>query len=173
MARWERDRELGTTIELITQRIAEGTTLKEICRSLGWPRSFVWKWINADPERKCAYDDAMKAWADELAQETIQIADNPDPKTVGRDKLRVDTRLKIAAKWDRQRYGEQSQSLTVNAGGGSLVQILASLPPLQPTEALEDKTEINVTPEREQPTRVVPMDVRAEEAKGTPKDAEI
>jgi hypothetical protein len=109
MARWERDRDDPVTLEVIAQRVADGDTLKEVCRSRGWPKSFVWRWLCENEDRRSAYDDAMKCWADELAQETVEIADNPDPEAVGRDKLRVDTRLKIASKWDRDRYGERER----------------------------------------------------------------
>ena len=153
------------TMDVITQRLSDGESLKEICRSRGWPKSFVWKWINNDPELKNAYDGALQAWADQMAQEAIQISDDADPETgVPHAKLRVDTRLKIAAKWDRQRYGE-TPNVQINAQSGSLVAILSSLPALRAPEEDAPLSAIDVTPVRVQQEKVIPMELREADEK--------
>ncbi len=96
---------------MLFSRIAEGETLPDICKSQEIPYSLAWRWIATTPALKVQYDSALQAWADRLAQETVGIADavegSDEASHVTAAKLRVDTRLKIAGKWDRDRYGER------------------------------------------------------------------
>jgi hypothetical protein len=108
MQRWERDGG-AVAVSVIVQRVADGETLKEICRSRGWPYSVVAKWIAMDEVVKGAYEGALAIWGDALAQEAVAIADGADPEFVPAAKLKVDTRLKLAGKWDRARYGEKTE----------------------------------------------------------------
>ena len=119
----------------------------------------VWKWINDDPALLNAYNAALQSWADELAQDTIQIADGASPEDVALARLQIDTRLKVAAKWDRQRYGEAPQ-VNITAQSGSLVSILSALPALRAPEEEAQAVTIDVTPKRVQPEKVVPMELR-------------
>ena len=86
------------------------------------------RWIDADPTRRSAYDAALRIAAEAMAHECRTIADEQnavdkpgggtyDPD-VARDKLRIETRLKLAGKWDRARYGEKDAG---PAGGGVTV----------------------------------------------------
>jgi hypothetical protein len=109
MARWERDRGDPATVSVIVQRVADGERLKQICRSRGWPYSLVAQWVAETDSVAKAYEQALRLAADELAQETVAIADGADPETVGVAKLRVDARQKLAGKLYRERYGEQVQ----------------------------------------------------------------
>jgi hypothetical protein len=51
--------------------------------------------------------DAL-AIADATEQDTVRTKDGerPDTEWISRSKLRVETRLKLLAKWDPKRYGE-------------------------------------------------------------------
>lgn len=103
----------------------EGMSPKQIAEKLGVRYSLLWTWLNEDEERFTAYQAALKGYADDLAHETRSIADNPSENSAA-DKLRIETRLKLASRWDRQRYGEQTN---VQVGGSvSLISLLASLP---------------------------------------------
>ena len=107
MQRWARDVEDPFTVTVIVRRVAEGERLKEICRSRGWPYSVVAQWVAQTEDVGKAYEAALRIAADDLAQETVGIADGAEPETVGVAKLRVDTRQKLAGKLYRDRYGEQ------------------------------------------------------------------
>lgn len=135
-ARWARD-EGYDALEVIVHGVASGKTLKAICKEKGWPKSIVSKWIAEDQERKAQYDSALSLWADELAQDTVEIADD-DKAEVGRSKLRVDTRMRLASRWDRARYGE-NPNVNITAQAGSLISILSSLPPVKAPEEIEVK----------------------------------
>lgn len=122
---WKKD---PLTPSILVQRMAEGETLKEMCKSLELPYSQVARHIAGTPALKMEYDAALQIWADSLAQATVAIAEGAprqavDPggaplfdeagkpvmvaAEVPRDKLRVETNLKLAGKWDRERYGER------------------------------------------------------------------
>ena len=123
------------TPDHIWTRMAEGETLREICKARHWPRSIVQRWIDETPERIARYNLALKDWGDALGQEAVIIARNTElGKTrrilkdgseevtesdmLGHRKLKIETFLKLAAKYDRQRYGD-SVAIT-GAGGGPL-----------------------------------------------------
>ena len=112
---------------LVVQRIAEGETLVDICRSLELPYALVAQWIVEDAERVRQYDAALALWADAEAQRCIALSDDATPDDVAVAKLRIATRLSLAGKWDRRRYGEHTK---VEHSGmvTSLIQVLASLP---------------------------------------------
>lgn len=91
------------------QRVAEGETLKEVCRSRGWPYGLVAQWVAETAGLREAYDAASELWVDALAREAVGIADGACAETVSSAKLQVDVRLRLAAKLDRKRYGERTE----------------------------------------------------------------
>lgn len=115
----------------ICERLAEGEPLASICRDIHMPdRTVVYDWANEDKgiSRRIAHARAMGF--DAIAEECLKIADdssgdmpvmagfdseNPasprcfDAEHVQRSKLRVETRLKLLAKWDPKRYGDKQQ----------------------------------------------------------------
>lgn len=108
----------GGAPAIIFQRLTadEPETLKEIAKAWGLPRGRFVEWFTT--KHAGLYDAALKVRAAELADEALEIADEQkeavgkngesyDPE-VPRDKLRVETRLKLVAKLDRDRYGERA-----------------------------------------------------------------
>lgn len=100
-------------------------TLSQIAKAWAVPKGRFIEWFTTT--HSALYDAALKVRADEIAHETLSIADEQaevvkkdgstfDPD-VGRDKLRVETRLKLAAQWDRPRYGSKED----RSGGGITV----------------------------------------------------
>lgn len=83
----------------------------------------VYDWRDADPEFAARIARARDSGFDAIAEEALEIADTPQEgirvesdasgfKTVREDmlghrKLRVETRLKLLAKWSPKRYGER------------------------------------------------------------------
>lgn len=87
------------------------------------PYTLVYAFLHDGAEMQKRYEGALAAVADDLAHEALAIADEQaevkkedgttyDPD-VARDKLRVDTRLRMASKWSRERYGESQDSQKV------------------------------------------------------------
>ena len=133
-------------LEKIATGLSEGVPLRELCREEGMP-SFVavYDWINADPDWNLRIARAREFGADALAEECLSIADNAsndwmdnhnpdDPgykingEHVQRSKLRIETRLKLLAKWSPKKYGDQ---LKVEHSGE-----IASRAPVDPAAAL-------------------------------------
>lgn len=109
-------------IDCIIDGLSKGTPLAVICRKDGMPATrTVREWAQNDPELSAAIASAREDGWDVLAGEALDIADDGsldtietkdgnlimDKEWVARSKLRVDTRLKLLAKWDPKRYGER------------------------------------------------------------------
>ena len=117
MARLEVVKVQAETPSVVFQRVAEGESLKAIAKSWQVPAGRFTEWFSTT--HADLYDAALKVRADQLAHEALTISDEQaevekedgstyDPQ-VPRDKLRVDTRLKLAGKWDRERYGDKTE----------------------------------------------------------------
>lgn len=103
----------------ILSRLAEGEPLRQILRSdlERFPRKSTWYlWCSGDPELdarfKAARDDGFDALADGIRETARGRGDSTGD--VQRDKLIVDTDLKLLAKWDPRRYGDK---IDLNHGG--------------------------------------------------------
>lgn len=128
----------------ICQRLADGTPLREICRDAEMPAwRTVYDWQDANPEFAARIARARISGYDALAGECLEIADSPEigeertekpdgsveirtGDMLGHRKLRIETRLKLLAKWDPKRYGDK-----VAVGGAD------DLPPIQAADPIE------------------------------------
>ena len=124
----------------IVARIAEGEPLAQICRDEGMPDpSTVWRWQQSDEAFAQAIARAREDGFDRIAEGTLEIADDgrndwmekfdKDGQSAGwvingehvqRSKLRIETRLKLLAKWDPKRYGEKIQAEHSGPDGGAI-----------------------------------------------------
>lgn len=105
--------------------IESGKTLRAYCRQDGKPSyGTVYDWLEEDAAQNSRFARARNVGEDQIAQECLEIADNtqvgeivtekPDG-TVERKladmiehrKLRIETRLKLLAKWNPKKYGER------------------------------------------------------------------
>ena len=128
-------------VDDVIERISKGETLASICRTPGYPatRTF-YDWVEADEELSARFARARKVGFDAIADETIAIADMPpayaqteggsriDAADIQHRKLQIETRLKLLAKWDPKRYGDQVQVDGPGAGGAHIVQVLTGVP---------------------------------------------
>lgn len=123
--------------EEICDWISEGNTLRAFCRLEGKP-SFktVYRWLDEHVEFQVAMDRARDLGADAIAQEALEIADTPEYGTIktvegdkvtirnedmlGHRKLRVETRLKLLAKWHPKKYGDRIVNELVGKDGGPI-----------------------------------------------------
>lgn len=117
-----------TTGDLICLRMAEGETLRQICRDAAMPaRSTVYRWLNKIPAFSDQYARArellVEAWADEI----IDIADDGttdyvtrkgrngaeyeavDQEHIQRSRLRVDARRWLLSKLNPGQYGDHME----------------------------------------------------------------
>lgn len=118
----------------ICSRIADGEPLRQICRDEhmpAWQTVYGWMEANADFAKRIAR--ARELGYDAIAQECLDIADDKSSDTIstdngdrantewiGRSKLRIETRLKLLAKWDPKRYGEKMDLQHSGPDGGPI-----------------------------------------------------
>ena len=101
--------------------IADGKTLRDFCRQPEMPSySAVYDWLAKDKEFQTRFAQARESGEDQIAQECIAIADDGsndwqetefgprvNAEHINRSRLRVDTRLKLLAKWNPKKWGEK------------------------------------------------------------------
>ncbi len=93
----------------ICERLSKGEPLTQITASPEMPcDDTVRNWAEADESGALSRDiaRARERGHDAIALEALRIADDKEGEHQ-RDRLRVDTRLKLLAKWDPKRYGDR------------------------------------------------------------------
>lgn len=92
----------------ICHRIAEGETLQQICRDINQPARTVYDWQDDHPEFATNIARARRFGHDEIAARARETARGRGDSTqdVQRDKLIIETDLKLLAKWD-PRYSDK------------------------------------------------------------------
>ena len=110
----------------ICEQLSVGVPLREICRQDGYPKwRTVYDWLAKDEEFATRFAHARDVGHEALAQECLDIADNAENdwmlrenkdgseswqlngEHVQRSKLRIETRLKLLAKWNPKKYGDK------------------------------------------------------------------
>jgi hypothetical protein len=113
------------TMDIVIAGISDGIPLRQLARMHGFSKSRWYQILAADEALAGRFARAREEGFDAIAEEALEIADDGtnDWKTrekesgetyealnhehVQRSKLRVETRLKLLAKWDPKRYGEK------------------------------------------------------------------
>jgi len=109
-----------TIIDAVCERLSRGEPLARICRDEGMPdRTTVWDWEQADPELAQRIARAREEGEDSMAADCLLIADDAsgdyrmgerglivDTDHIQRSKLRIETRLKLLAKFNPKRWGD-------------------------------------------------------------------
>lgn len=110
--------------EAILGQLEKGTPLAEICRQDGMPAvRTVNDWAATDPAFGARFARARVEGWDAIAADCVRIADDETKDVIAdgkggvmqnstaaaRARLRIETRLKLLAKWDPKRYGERIQ----------------------------------------------------------------
>ena len=116
--------------------IESGKTLRAYCRQDGKPSyGTVYDWLEEDAEANSRFAHARDLGEDRIAQECLEIADTTqlgeivtqkgDGSTeikqadmIEHRKLRIETRLKLLAKWNPRKYGDKVEH--TGPGGGPI-----------------------------------------------------
>ena len=102
--------------------ICAGLSVKKACQQVGMSHVHFFRIINNDNELGNQYARAMEMRADVLFDETIDIADNPDPDAdTQRDRLRVDARKWVTSKMLPKKYGDKITQELTGADGAKLM----------------------------------------------------
>lgn len=113
----------------ICRRLSEGETLRAICRDEGMPSwQRIYEWVASDESFAGRIARARELGADAIAEETLDILDEPPERTntehgdkvdsgyVAWQKNRAEQRLKLLAKWFPKKYGDKQEiDLNVNS----------------------------------------------------------
>ena len=98
-------------------------------------RSTVYSWIDRDPEFALAFRTARHRGVHALADQCLEIADEPATTAVevSNKKLRIDTRLRLMAKWLPADYGDRvaesgRAQVDVSTLTDEQLAVLASIP---------------------------------------------
>jgi hypothetical protein len=109
--------------DAILQLLEKGEPLQQICRREGFPAArTVYDWIDENPQFAASFAHARARGFDAIAADCLRIADESagdviqtengpkqNPEFAARSKIRIETRLKLLAKWDPKRYGDKIQ----------------------------------------------------------------
>lgn len=107
----------------LCERLSKGEPLAVICRDAHMPDpSTVWDWRQRDEAVSQAIARAREDGEDSIAADCLLIADDAsgdyrlgekgllvDTDHIQRSKLRIETRLKLLAKWNPKKWGERLQ----------------------------------------------------------------
>ena len=128
--------------EKICELLSEGVPLREICRMEGMPAwRNIYFWMARDEDLSAHIARAREMGYDNIAEECLDIADNSsndwmerefrnahgkietemvvNTEHIQRSKLRIETRLKLLAKWKPEKYGEKTV-ITGDANGAPI-----------------------------------------------------
>ncbi len=97
-------------IEELLDRTSKGEQLTKLCSDARMPsRSSVYSWIESDPEFAGRFRAARARGVHALAEQCLDIADEPaaDAVVVANKRVRIDTRLRLAGKWLASEYGDK------------------------------------------------------------------
>ena len=119
----------------IAGRLAQGEPLAVICREEGYPHpSNVRVWMTEDEEVSRAIAHARELGWDAIAHQARATARGLGDSTndIQRDKLIIDTDLKLLAKWDPKRYGDKIQQ-EHSSPDGTMTPVI-NIYPTKPSE---------------------------------------
>lgn len=129
----------------ICERLADGEPLRQICRDEHMPAwRTVYLWRSKDPDFDTAIARARDIGEEAILEETLEIADDGtndwveredertgntrimlDAEHVQRSKLRVETRLKLLAKWNPKRWGDR---INQDINGSMSLSVVTNVP---------------------------------------------
>lgn len=104
----------------ICERIAEGESLRAICKTKDYPaKRTVLRWVAADEALQKQYAEAQVMRAEHYFDEIIDIADKgADP---AKTRVQVDARKWVLARMNPKKYGDRVLNEHMGEDGGPLV----------------------------------------------------
>ena len=90
----------------VAELLESALPIAEVCRRLGVGKRPLMEWLESDESRRGLLAAARARAAHVLADQALEIADGAE-MDVPRDRLRVDTRKWLAARWNQAEYGDR------------------------------------------------------------------
>lgn len=150
--------------ERIIKGLCAGIPLTQICAADDMPDpATVWKWRQDDEDFSQAIARARETGFDKIALDALAIADGserdtlyiqrgeheiemPDKEWILRSKLRVETRLKLLAKWDPKRYGDRIAQEISGPDGGPVRTASTITPEIEDAIAAARSKAVDIQP---------------------------
>ena len=110
--------------------LSQGKPLREWCSQPSKAHfTSVYDWISKDASFALRVRAAREAGYDVIADECLTIADTEpsDSVAVQWQRLRIDTRLKLLAKWNPRKYGDR---VGLDHTGGVAIRVITGVPGL-------------------------------------------
>lgn len=131
----------------LLDEIASGVSMKALTEKYLVRHGILVRVLEETDARKAEYERALQIASEGFAHEVVGIADDGsndtyvddegrrkvDTDVIARSKLRIDTRLKLAGKWHRGKYGEK---VDVNVSSVGLDTLLAQVDDARKARAL-------------------------------------
>lgn len=119
---------------IICSRLADGESLRSICRDEGMPdKVTVLRWLSSNESFRIQYAKARELQAEAYADEIKDIADDSsndymeregaaslNPEAINRSRLRIDARKWIASKLLPKKYGDRATYEHTGKDGGPI-----------------------------------------------------
>jgi hypothetical protein len=128
-------------IEAICERLSKGEPLAAICREDKMPDpSTLRDWMKEREDVSLAIARAREDGEEAMLAQCFEIADTPSERTqfgsidgghIQEKKLRIETRLKLLAKWNPKKWGDK---VDVTSGGNPIPPCTIVIPPYDPSE---------------------------------------
>lgn len=134
------------TADAICARIADGESLRQICRDAAMPdKSTVMRWLDAHAAFRDQYARARELQADHFADEILEIADDgtndwmtregkdgdgievANHEHINRSRLRVDSRKWLMSKLAPKKYGEKITADLNHGAQDSLTEVMKAI----------------------------------------------
>lgn len=106
-------------VTTICQRIADGKSLRAVCKAADMPaRENFLDWVAKKPEVRALYEQAIADREERYFEEVIEIADSGrDPQ---KTRVQVDARKWVLARMNPKKYGDRMTNELTGAGGGPI-----------------------------------------------------
>lgn len=104
-----------------TETVA-GKRFRDACVAMKVPYTLMFAFVHGSDQLKARYESVLAAKADDLVHQALDDAEEAiDRDSAAGARVKADTKLRVASKWDRDRYGERLSvektiSLTDDAG---------------------------------------------------------
>lgn len=99
-------KELG---DQICEQLAEGKSIRRICREMGIARLTVLRWRDHYPEFNAQYARSRELGMDALGDEIIELAETADNDNYNPRRLEIDTKKWVMSKIARKTFGDKSE----------------------------------------------------------------
>ena len=113
--------------EEICTRLANGEPLKRICADPHMPGfTTIWRWQDENEEFRKLTARARELGTHNLADQCIDIADDPDMDPANK-RVMIETRIRLIGKWNSRAYGEKSTTTLENPDGSAVQFVIRDM----------------------------------------------